>query len=43
MRVLSFILTVALLSACGDKAPPKKKPLTKQQMNDLSVQMNTWD
>lgn len=32
-----------LVASCDEHNPVKKKELTKEQMNDLSVQMNNWD
>ncbi|HTL82104.1 MAG TPA: FKBP-type peptidyl-prolyl cis-trans isomerase [Bacteroidia bacterium] len=38
------LLFVTLLFSCGeDPKPPAKKPLSKDQVNALSVQMNEWD
>lgn len=39
-----FIAFLALFTACTEKEnKPKKRHLTKEELNDLSVQMNTWD
>jgi FKBP-type peptidyl-prolyl cis-trans isomerase FkpA len=41
----TFLIGVIALSfaSCGEEKPAPKKQLTKEQMNDLSVQMNSWD
>jgi FKBP-type peptidyl-prolyl cis-trans isomerase len=43
MRTFFIGLIVLLFASCGEDKPAPKKQLTKEQMNDLSVQMNTWD
>lgn len=43
MRTFFIGLITLLFASCGEDKPAQKTQLTKQQMNDLSVQMNTWD
>lgn len=43
MRFSIALFSLFLLLSCGQEEPEKKPQLTKQQMKDLSVQMNAWD
>lgn len=43
MRTLFFLSLFVFFIACGEKEKPAKPHYTKQQVKDLSVQMNTWD
>jgi len=38
-----LVLVLLVLGSCGSPEKPKKTELTKDQVNALSVQMNTWD
>jgi FKBP-type peptidyl-prolyl cis-trans isomerase len=43
MRTYFLFAILVFLAACDEKEKPKKQQYTKEQVKDLSVQMNTWD
>ncbi len=43
MKAIFGIVFLFLMIACGEKEKPKRQQYTKEQVKDLSVQMNTWD
>ncbi len=44
MHKITFISFIILFAACGENPePPKKHQLSKEEVNNLSVQMNSWD
>jgi FKBP-type peptidyl-prolyl cis-trans isomerase FkpA len=43
MKTLFFLSAFVFLISCGENEKPKKPKYTRQQVKDLSVQMNTWD
>jgi FKBP-type peptidyl-prolyl cis-trans isomerase len=43
MNRFLFFLFIVFFGSCGqEKAPPKKHQLSKDELNNLSVQMNAW-
>ena len=43
MRTYFFLLLSVFLFSCEEEVKTKKRQYTRQQVKDLSVQMNAWD
>ncbi|CAN5390361.1 hypothetical protein BH09BAC5_BH09BAC5_20130 [soil metagenome] len=43
MKINILVFVIVFLASCGEKEKPVRHQYTKEQVKDLSVQMNAWD